>query len=599
MTIDSRTARWDLTDMFTSDDEWEARFAKLEARYPEYERFRGRMAESAGVLHEFLTFDTEISIDTTMLWAFGEFRQYQDINDPVAQNMVSRMGNLWPKIIEAASYEFSEKAAISSEQFEAFVLQESRLEAWREALRKVRDEVAHVLAPDLKTIITQASAVMDMNNRNFKRLVEHEIEFGSFTTLTGESIEVTFNAYSELIMRPEREVREQTRKLYFQGLNKHRSSLSNFLETTIKKQVFLARMHKYPTGLAAAFEPAGLPESFFHDVIGTIQANLETWHPYYDLRRRVLGLEKLPLFDTRAPLNPNPVKVSFDQAVSWLLAALEPLGAEYVNQLERGINGGWFDLEPRSGRSNSGTAYWLYGTHPRIIMDYYEDIDSVSTLAHELGHAMHIWLTMKHQPHQYVYPHVLMCETAANTHQVLLRQYIHSNVSDEKIRLAFLEDEILFFYHHYLSLPMLSQLEFEAYSRVESGQALNADWLSERCAELYVRAFGPAVEQTDLGQIWMLKVMHNHFYGFQYLPASVAAEHVTHVIVTQGEPARDAYLKFLSSGSSVPQLEAFKLLGVDFSTPTAVESGFRTLKSRIADLEKMLKSTGIFLGKLG
>jgi oligoendopeptidase F len=596
MTIDPRTARWDLTDMFASDDEWEARFAKLEGQYPEYEQFRGRMAESAGVLHEFLTFDTGISIENTMLWAFGQFRQYQNVDDSVAQNMVSRMEILWPKIIEAASYEFSEKAAITLEQFEVFVLEEPRLEAWREALRKVRDKAEHVLAPDLKAIVTQATSVMDMNDRNFKRLIEHEIEFGSFTTMNGESIEMTFNAYSELIMRPEREVREQTQKLYFQGLNKYRSSLSNFLETTIKKQVFSANMHKYPSGLAAAFEPAGLPESFFHDVIGTIQTNLETWHPYFDLRRRVLGLEKLPLFDTRAPLNPNPVKVSFDQAVTWLLAALEPLGAEYVDQVERSINGGWLDLEPRPGRSNAGYAHWLYGTHPRIVMDFNDDIDSVSTLAHELGHAMHIWLTMKHQPHQYAYPHMLMCETAANTHQVLLRRYIHKSVADEKIRLGFLEDEIFFFFHYYLLLPMLSQLEFEAYSRVESGQGLNADWLSERCAELYARAFGSALEQDDLGKMWMRKIMHEHFYGFQYLPAFAASEHIAQMIATQGKPASDAYLKFLSSGSSVPQLEAFKLLGVDFSTPAAVESGFRTLESRIKDLEKMLKSTGIFAG---
>jgi len=368
------------------------------------------------------------------------------------------------------------------------------------------------------------------------------------------------------------------------------------LAAGVKRDVFYSRARGYASSLDGALEPNHVPAAVFHNVIRAFRDNLGTWHRYWRVRRKALGLASLKPYDTRAQLGSSQLKVPYEQAVEWIAEGVKPLGDEYVRVLRRGaLEERWVDIYPNKGKRMGAFSTGVPGTFPFIFMSYNNDIYSMSTLAHELGHSMHSYYTHGTQPFVYSGYGLFQAEVASNMHQALTRRHLLATNKDPEFQIAVIEEAMANFYRYFFIMPSLARFELEIHERVERGGALTADYLNGLMADLMSEVYGSEVEVSEpdrerIGSTWAQFHTHlySNFYVYQYATGIAGANHLAERVAA-GEPsAVQAYLAFLKSGGSMYPLDGLRLAGVDMSSPEPVESAFAALANMVARLEELV-----------
>ena len=371
-----------------------------------------------------------------------------------------------------------------------------------------------------------------------------------------------------------------------------RSTLAANLAGTVKQAVFQARVRRHESPLAAALSRSNVPPAVFDNLIATFEANLPTWHRYFDLRRRIHGVEQLAPYDLAAPLGDSSPVLDYEQCVEWICESLAPLGDDYVETLRRGcLEERWVDVLPTAGKMGGAFSAGAPGTAPFIVMSFDGTGVSLGTLAHELGHSMHSYLTWRTQPQVYTHYSMFAAEVASNFHQVMLRAHLLDNVDDPALQLAVLEEAMANFRRYFFIMPTLARFEREMHERVARGEGLTAELLCDRMADLFAEGYGPEVEldRDRVGITWAeFGHLYEPFYVFQYA-TGISGAHALAQGVLAGEPdAADRYLEFLSAGSSLYPLEALRRGGVDLTSPEPVEQTFAVLSSLVDRIEALV-----------
>jgi oligoendopeptidase F len=363
----------------------------------------------------------------------------------------------------------------------------------------------------------------------------------------------------------------------------------------VKRDVFYARARGFASSLAAALEPSHVPADVYRNVIQAFRDNLTTWHRYWRVRRKALGLLELKPYDTRAPVGESTLKVPYEQAVDWIAEGVAPLGAEYVQVLRRGaLEDRWVDVYPNRGKRMGAFSTGVADTFPFIFMSYNDDIYSMSTLAHELGHSMHSYYSRKTQPFIYSNYGLFQAEVASNMHQALVRRHLLATQMDPAFQVAVIEEAMSNFYRYFFIMPSLARLELEVHERVERGGAITAEYLNELMADLMMEVYGSEVEVTErdrqrIGSTWAQFHTHlySNFYVYQYATGIAGADHLVQRVADGDPKAADSYLAFLKSGGSMYPLDGLRLAGVDMTSPEPVEAAFATLGRMVARLEEL------------
>ena len=589
--ISGDASTWSLTSLYSSLSEWQAEFDRLESESRAYTRFQGHLAESGATLLEYLRFDADYSARFEKASRYARFRKLQNADDTEASEMLSRLDHLWKRIAELAAYERTEKSAISPQHLSELIVQEPRLEPWRYELSEARREAAHALPPEQESILLSASAVMNTGNTNFTTLVDQEIEYAAVSDAQGNAVVASEANFARLYRSEDRDTRRRAQAAYFTALRKHRRSLANYLLADVRKRVFIARTRHYASSLEAALSTDGLPAEAFHTTIGAFTEHLGIWHRYFELRRRQLSLERLAPYDARAPWSTTRIEVPYERAVDWIVGSLRPLGDEYADLAGRALGSGrWIDRYARPGKSRYDAAYSCYADHPRVLVNYDNGFRAASLLAHELGHALHFFYASKSQPYQVAQCKRFTTEIVANCHQALLRRYLLEHLADPDLHLAVLEEEMGFFQDYYFFNPTISRLELEIHERVSKGGDLNPEFLTERTSELFQEAYGSALEPNEfLGCLWMSSgILHQNFYAFQYLTGFAGGQRLADLIADGRPEVVGQFLELLRAGSSAPQLEVLKTVGVDFTTQEPVLAGFHALSKRVDRIEELI-----------
>jgi oligoendopeptidase F len=368
------------------------------------------------------------------------------------------------------------------------------------------------------------------------------------------------------------------------------------LAAGVKRDVFYSRARGYASSLDAALEPNHIPAAVYHNVIRAFRDNLGTWHRYWRVRRKALDLPVLKPFDTRAPLASSKLNVPYEQAVDWITEGVKPLGDEYVRVLRKGaLEERWVDIYPNKGKRMGAFSTGSPGTFPFIFMSYNEDIYSMSTLAHELGHSMHSYHTRKTQPFVYSSYGLFQAEVASNMHQALTRRHLLATNQDPEFQVAVIEEAMSNFYRYFFIMPSLARLELEIHERVERGGALTADYLNGLMADLITEVYGTEVEvnrrdRDRIGSTWAQFHTHlySNFYVYQYATGIAGANHLVERVAAGDRGAVESYLAFLKSGGSMYPLEGLKLAGVDMASPEPVASAFAELARMVGRLEELV-----------
>jgi oligoendopeptidase F len=430
-----------------------------------------------------------------------------------------------------------------------------------------------------------------MAGNTYQVLQGADMKFPPAVGSDGQPHDLTQGTISKLLNSQDRAVRRSAWENYADQYLALKQSMASNLALSLKQDVFMAQARRYATALEAALDQHNIPVAVFHNLIDTYKKNLPTWHKYWRIRRKALGVDTLHPYDIWAPIARDEHHVPYAQAVDWISEGMKPLGDEYVQTLRRGcLEERWVDIYPNKGKTQGAFSYGSPGTHPFIMMNYNNDLSSMSTLAHELGHSMHSYLSWKTQPLTYWYYSLFAAEVASNFNQAMVRAHLLQHHTDPQFQIALIEEAMYNFHRYFFIMPTLARFEYETHSRIERGAALTADDLINLMADLFSEGYGDEmhVDRQRVGITWaQFGHLYQGYYVFQYA-TGISGAHALAERVLAGVPnAPQQYLGFLSAGSSKYPIDALKGAGVDLSTPEAVEKTFEVLARYVDKLEAL------------
>ncbi len=583
--------KWDLTHLFTDAGKWQEDFAWLQRAYPKLEEWKGRVGESAQTLADVLEFEKSLELKMERVYHFASLQLAEDSTNNEYLTRIGRVQNLLTKIGEAAAFVVPEIQAINDEEFAKFIL-DPALADWRIKLHKIRRMKPHVLSVAEERLLALGSVALSGYDDTFSQLTDVDMKFGVLTDATGREAPLTQSSFGSFLVKRDHELRKRAFHQFYTEFRDHQYTLAASLAYSVKADVFHGRARHYPSALEAALFPDDVPVAVYDGLIRSVRANLKPLFRYFDLRRRALGLRELHHYDTYVPLVPEiETRTSFGQAVEMVLAALAPLGKEYVDVLREGLRGRWIDRYESKGKRSGAFSSGSYRAPPYILMNYKEDVFAdVYTLAHEAGHSMHSWFAQESQLFQdYEYP-IFLAEVASTFNEELLTHHLLQQTSDPKMRAYIINRQIDDLRGTLFRQTMFAEFEKIIHSIEESGDALTLDAFKSEYHKLLETYFAENFVLDAELDLECLRIPHFYhaFYVYKYATGISAAVALSERVLSGASGSVDAYLNFLRSGGSQFPLETLKTAGVDMTTPAPIESTLRLFEQRLEELEALL-----------
>ena len=583
---------WDLASIFDSLEEWEVAYREARECLAEIEVFAGRLAESAQTLAQCLDVWQEVMRLVEQVAVYASLASSVDVSDQEAAARAGQAQSPMAQAAAAASFIRPELAAVGFETLRTWLDQEPDLAIFAHYVDDLERQRDHVRPVDVEEVLALATDPLAGVPSTYGMLTNADLPFEPARDSDGVEMEVGQSSIDDLVTHHDREARRTAWNHYADGYLDFQNTLAGLQTTGLKRDVFNARARRYPSSLEASLFPNSIPTEVFHNLIAVFKANLPTWHRYWRVRRQALGYEALHVYDLKAPLAEVKVDVPYGQAVEWICAGLEPLGDEYISAVRRGCwDDRWVDRARNRGKRQGAFSSGVYDTQPFILMSYADDVFSLSTLAHELGHSMHSYLTRKRQPYVYGRYSLFVAEVASNFHQAMVRDYLFRTQEDPGFQLALIDETMSNFHRYFFIMPTLARFELEMHERVERGAPVNASSMTDLTAGLFREGYGDEVvfDHDRIGIAWaQFAHMYMNFYVYQYA-TGISGAHALAGRVLSGDPgAAEAYRDFLSAGGSVYALDALEAAGVDLTTPEPVERAFAAMGEVVDRLEGLV-----------
>ncbi|GMV34473.1 MAG: oligoendopeptidase F [Chloroflexi bacterium] len=585
---------WNAESVFKSPKEWEAALKALIADIPNVKKHEGKLGVSPESLLAGIKAIEELSLRAYTVYMYAQFAYAVDTTDQASAAMVGRAQGMSGQVSAAISFLNPELLYIGWDKLDSWMKGAPELETYRHSFADLFRQQAHVRSAEVEEILGMTADPFSGPSASTSMLVNADFKFAPAKDSKGKKIEITQgNFYSTLLEHPDRKVRQSAFENYHDKHIEFKNTLATNLSSSIAANVFNMRARKFETTLSASLFNNNVPEEVFHNLINTFKKKLPVWHRFFEIKRKALKLKDIQYFDMWAPIARKKVPVSFEKAVDYISDSLAPLGREYVETLRRGcLQERWVDSTVNLGKTNGAFSYGSPQTHPFIMMSYTGDVGSMSTLAHELGHSMHSYLTWKNQPFAYSSYSLFVAEVASNFNQAMMRGCLLKTIKDKNFLIALIEEAVSGnFFRYFFQMPTLARFELETHQRAERGEPLTADSMQNLMADLFSEAFGPKVkiDRPRVGMVWStFQHLFADYYVYQYA-TGISGAHALSARILRGEPnAAEDYLGFLKSGSSKYPLDVLKGAGVDLTTPQAVEETFAVMEGYIDRLEELV-----------
>jgi len=584
--------KWDLSHLFADVSKWQEDFAWVQREYPKLQEWKGRVGESAQTLAEILEFEKSLELKMERVYHYASLQLAEDSTNNEYLARIGQVQNLLTKIGEAAAFVVPEILAIDDQKFAEFIA-DPALKDWRIKLHKLRRMKPHVLSEAEERILALGSVALSGYDDTFSQLTDVDMKFGVLTDETGREKPLTQSSFSSFLVKRDPELRKRAFHQFYAEFRDHEYTLAASLAYSVKADVFHARARHYSSALAATLFPDDVPVSVYEGLISSVRGNLEPLFRYFDLRRRVLGLDELHHYDTYVPLVPEiETRFTFDHAVEMVLAALAPLGKEYVDVLAEGLRSKrWCDRYENKGKRSGAFSSGSYGAPPYILMNYKEDVFAdVYTLAHEAGHSIHSWFSQTAQLFQeYEYP-IFLAEVASTFNEELLTHHLLETTRDPKMRAYVINRQIDDLRGTLFRQTMFAEFEKIIHAIEESGDALTLDVFKSEYHKLLETYFAENFVLDPELDLECLRISHFYhaFYVYKYATGISAAVALSERVLAGDSGSVKAYLDFLRSGGSKFPLETLKAAGVDMTTAAPIESTLRLFERRLAELEELL-----------
>jgi oligoendopeptidase F len=583
---------WRLEDIFPSDDEWNKEYSEVQKLIPDAGKYQGRLGESAETLYAALQFQDHLLSRLGKLYTYAHMRYDQDTTNSFYQGMDDRIKNLYSEAASALAYIVPELLAEDEEKIAGFLKDKTELQLYKHSLEEINLQRPHVLSAEQESLLAQASEVLGASSNTFGMLNNADLEFPSIKDENGEEVEITHGRFIRFLESDEQRVRHDAFKAVYETYGKFRNTFASTLSGNVKKDNFNAKIRNYDSARHAALSADNIPESVYENLVNTINDNLHLLHRYVKLRKKVLGVKELHMYDLYTPLVKEvKMEIPYNEAKDLILKGLKPLGEDYLNILKEGFENRWVDVHENKGKRSGAYSSGTYGTNPYILMNWQDNVNNLFTLAHEFGHSVHSYYTRKYQPYPYGNYSIFVAEVASTCNEALLNDYLLKTIDDDKKRLYLLNHYLEGFRGTVFRQTMFAEFEHLIHQKAQNNEALTADSLTKEYYELNKKYFGDEdiVIDEEIGLEWSrIPHFYYNYYVYQYATGFSAATALSKQILQEGQPAVDRYIEFLKSGSSDYPIEVLKKAGVDMTSSKPIEDACKVFEEKLNEMENLL-----------
>lgn len=582
--------RWKLEDMFANQQEWDRTYDETKKLIEEASKFQGKLTDAAA-LKECFELDDELSLKTERLYVYAHMRQDEDTADPVYQALSQKAKKLSVDAGEALSYVTPEILALPVEKLDQFIADPS-LSDYTFTLTEMKRQKAHILSKAEEALLAQVGTLSQAPQNIFGMLNNADLKFPKIKDEDGKEVELTHGSYIKFLESPDREVRRSAFKAVYDTYAKQKNTIAATLSANVNKNVFYSRVRKYPSVLEMSLFGDNISKEVYTNLIDTIHESLPLMHRYMKLRQKLLGVDELHMYDLFAPLvDEYKLDIPFDEAKKITKEGLKPLGEDYLKTLQEGYDKGWIDVYENENKRTGAYSWGAYGTHPYVLLNHNDNLNSMFTLAHEMGHALHSYYsdtTLKYRDAQYT---IFLAEVASTTNEALLMHYLLEKSTDKKEKMYLLTYYADQFRTTVFRQTMFAEFEKIVHERAEKGESLTPQDLSAIYYKLNEQYYGKdMVVDKDIEMEWArIPHFYNSFYVYKYATGFSAATSFSKQILEEGKPAVDRYLGFLKSGGSDYSINILKKAGVDMSSPEPIREAMSVFENVIEQMEELTK----------
>ena len=587
--MDSRY-KWKLTDLFENDELWQKEYDLVMELAEQMKTFQGTLGKGASCLLKYFQLNDKISFYFGRVYVYANESYHQDTQVAKYQAFSAQCDTLMVIVNGACAFASPELLTIPEDVLQDFYRKEPALEDYRRAIEVIRRDKAHTLSNEEEALLAAAGEMAVSPKNIFSMLNNADMKFPSITGSNGEDIPVTHGNYTTLLTNPDIHIREQAYKSMYSVYGKLGNTISATFLAHLKQENFYAKARHFSSVRARHLNNGYIPENVYDNLIEAVHKHLPAMHRYISLRKKALGVKQLHMYDLFVPLvGEAERKYTIEEAQDIVAEALAPMGEEYITTLKRGYTDGWIDVYENENKRSGAYSWGAYGTHPYVLLNYQENLESMFTLAHEMGHAMHTYYSNRKQPITYADYLIFVAEVASTCNEALLMKYLLSNSADEK--------EKMYLVNHYLDdfrttlfrQTMFAEFEHIVHSKLAEGEALTKESINQIYHDLNVLYYGPdIVVDEEIDREWMrIPHFYTSYYVYQYATGYSAATAFSKMILEEGRPAVEKYINnFLCGGCSKDPIELLAAAGVDMSTPAPVNDALEVFEEYLELLEK-------------
>lgn len=580
--------RWKLEDMFPDQSAWDKEYKEVKELLERVSEYQGKLYTPEAILECFALEDV-ISGHAERLYVYANMRHHEDTAEPGYQALSEKSKKLSVEVGEALSFITPEILSLSDDDLKE-LLEAPDLSFYKLTLEEMVRQKAHVLSKAEEALLAQVGNISSAPGTIFSLLNNADLKFPKVKNEKGEEVELTHGSYIQFLESKNPDVRRQAFKTVYETYGKQKNTLAATLSANVTKNLFYSKARKYPSALEMSLFGDNIPKAVYTSLIDTIHESLPLMHRYMKLRKKLLKVDELHMYDLFAPLVEEfDMKITYNEAKKTVVDALKPLGDEYLKVLKDSFDQGWIDIYENEGKRSGAYSWGAYGTHPYVLLNHKDNLNSMFTLAHEMGHAMHSYLSDTHQEYRYAQYTIFLAEVASTLNEALLMDYLLKKSTDPKEKMYLLTYYADQFRTTVFRQTMFAEFEKLIHERAEAGEALTPQDLCKIYYDLNVKYHGTEMTvDQDIEMEWArIPHFYNSFYVYKYATGFSAATSFSKQILDEGQPAVERYLGFLQSGGSDFSINILKKAGVDMSTPEPVRQAMEVFKSLIEQMEEL------------
>lgn len=585
--------KWDLTKIYKDEKEWQKDFDDVKEKILKVLEYKESFLSNGKKLYEYLKYDEEVSRKLEKIYYYAHLNYDADTLDEKYKVMTNKVSDLFTKYNELSSFVVPEILKLDEEKLNTFYKDEEKLEDYRFSIENIYRFKNHTLDEEKEKMLSNLSKCLSNPEETYEALTDSDFEYDYITDEKGNKVKFNESNYSLFIKSKDRSVRKKAFEMLHNKYKKYIRTITSTYKGEVENNVVLAKIRNYDSAISASLYSDNVPVDIYNNLIKVVNDNMNVLYDYYDLKKEILSLDRLHMYDTYVEIiNKIDKKYSFDEAKEIVIDALSVLGDKYVKNLKKAFDEKWIDIYHSKGKRTGAYSSGNFDVNPYVLLNFEGTLNDVSTLAHELGHSMHTYLSCKNNPYQYSSYEIFVAEVASTVNELLLANYMLKNSKNKDEKLAIINHILDLYKATLYRQTMFAEFEKETHKLREKGEVLTSELLSNTYYNLVKKYFGPNVLCDDLIRYEWARIPHFYynFYVYKYATGISAASYIVDGILNNKEGALENYINFLKTGGSMYPLDELKIAGVNLNSKSVILSAIKTFEKYLKEFKDIYNS---------